>query len=334
MDALQKKSIISSRGFTYTYYVSNPAEATKTTPPLFLQHGFPDDSHLWQDVVAKLPGYRVIVPDMLGYAGSSKPTDPSAYEYSAHTKDLTEILDAESVDKVISVGHDWGSIIAQRLYLHHPERVAGVVLLNVAYTLPSQKPFDLPATNAYLEKVYGYPLLAYQEFIISDEGPAILKAHADRVFDGMHGAPRNWMRDLLCQRGSFKKWLLNEDGDWNVEPRDYAKNPELRKKYIERFQRDGFEGPACYYKSTANNVQHKVEKTIPEERQIIKVPVLYIGCLQDAVCRPEALIPAKQGGFLPDLEETTLDCAHWSPLEAPGPVASAIDNFLTKKFST
>ncbi|KAI1847506.1 hypothetical protein JX265_000756 [Neoarthrinium moseri] len=332
MDALQKKSIQSSRGFTYTYYVSNPVGATPNTPPLLLQHGFPDDAHTWQYIIAKLPQYRIIAPDLLGYGGTSKPTNPSAYEFSAHTKDLTEILDQEGVEKVISVGHDWGSTVAQRLYLFHPDRVAGVVLLNVPYLLPSPEPFDIVATNDYLEKTLGFTFLGYQEFLITDEAPGILKAHADRVYDGMHGAPRDWILSILGPRGKFKEWLLNESGDLTVEPREYAKDPEHKRVFVERFRRDGFEAPVCYYKASCYNIYYEKEKSLSPERLVIKVPLLYFGCSQDGVCRPELMAPAKAGGFVPDLEEILLDCSHWSPLEAPDSIASGIQQFLSKRF--
>ena len=50
------------------------------------------------------------------------------------------MLDAEKVDKVIVASHDWGSAMAQRVYLFHPERCIGLVNFNVTYrgkpTLP------------------------------------------------------------------------------------------------------------------------------------------------------------------------------------------------------
>jgi soluble epoxide hydrolase / lipid-phosphate phosphatase len=68
-------------------------------------------------------GYGVVAVDDLGYAGSSKPADSASYALNLMARDLCEILDAENLDQVISLGHDWGSILAQRLYNFHPERV-------------------------------------------------------------------------------------------------------------------------------------------------------------------------------------------------------------------
>jgi soluble epoxide hydrolase / lipid-phosphate phosphatase len=331
MELLQRKAAETSRGFTFTYYISNPTSALPR-PTLLLLHGFPDDSQLWENVVGNLTQFRLVVPDLLGYSGTSKPTDPSAYNFADHTKDLVEILDAERIEKVVSIGHDWGSILSQQLYVYHPSRVSGLVLLNAGYVLPSPVPSTLEATNKRLQQIFGYPIFAYHEFLVSDDAPAILKANAGRFYDGIHGAPNDWIRVFFCTTGNTHKWFL--DDAWNVELRDYAKDPARKQAFIDRFQRDGFEGPLCYYKAMHNNVHRSSHKNIPEDRFIVKVPVMHIICTQDAICRPELSVPAKQKGCLPDLEEITLECGHWSPLEQPAVISDSIISFLERRFSS
>jgi pimeloyl-ACP methyl ester carboxylesterase len=109
MDKLEKKTLDVSRGFTYAYYFS-PAKDDRQT--LLLIHGFPDSPEEYSDVVRDylLPnGYGVIAIDCLGYSGSSKPLDKEAYNLQLVSQDIKEILDKESVDKVVSTGHDWVS---------------------------------------------------------------------------------------------------------------------------------------------------------------------------------------------------------------------------------
>jgi pimeloyl-ACP methyl ester carboxylesterase len=48
---------------------------------------------------------------MLGYGGSSIPTDPVEYRMSLMTKDLVELVDSVEAEDVIAIGHDW--------YVHH-----------------------------------------------------------------------------------------------------------------------------------------------------------------------------------------------------------------------
>jgi soluble epoxide hydrolase/lipid-phosphate phosphatase len=110
MNKLDKKTLDVSRGFTYTYYTS-PAKGGCQT--VLLVHGFPSITEEWSEVISDhlLPnGYGVLVIDCLGYAGSSKPTDLNAYNLQYIAQDIKEIFDKESLDKVVSLGHDWVSI--------------------------------------------------------------------------------------------------------------------------------------------------------------------------------------------------------------------------------
>lgn len=104
------KDTTTTRGFKYHYYRS-PARDSK--PTLVLVHGFPSTSKDWRRIVPALEkeGYGLIVPDMLGYGGTDKPTDPSAYKPSLLAKDVVDILDKEGVQKAIAVGHDWYDMV-------------------------------------------------------------------------------------------------------------------------------------------------------------------------------------------------------------------------------
>ena len=47
-------------------------------------------------------GYRVIVPDMLGYGGTDKPEDAAEYAMRKLSDDLAALLDALSIPKAVS----------------------------------------------------------------------------------------------------------------------------------------------------------------------------------------------------------------------------------------
>lgn len=106
MDQALYKDLITSRGVRYHYYTSAPRDSK---PVLLLLHGFPSTSWDWHRQVPffESHSYGLIVPDMLGYGGTDKPTDPQIYKLSAIAKDLIDILDAEKVQTVITIGHDW-----------------------------------------------------------------------------------------------------------------------------------------------------------------------------------------------------------------------------------
>jgi len=106
MDSSLYKSVTTRRSLKYSYYFSAP---TAGKPVLLFVHGFPCTSYDWRYQVDffKSSGYGLIVPDLLGYGGTDKPTDPAMYAQSLMSKDVIDILDAENVDKAIAIGHDW-----------------------------------------------------------------------------------------------------------------------------------------------------------------------------------------------------------------------------------
>jgi soluble epoxide hydrolase/lipid-phosphate phosphatase len=156
MEILIKKTTHTSRGFTYTYFVSR-ASAGKST--ILLLHGWPDHAAMWEDLAVKhlVPaGHGLIIPDCLGYGGSSKPTDPQAYNPVGLTNDFIEILDVENVEKVISSGHDWGAGMAQRFYNYRPECCAGLIMLNMPVSPRPENPIVLEKLASVTIKSLGY----------------------------------------------------------------------------------------------------------------------------------------------------------------------------------
>jgi soluble epoxide hydrolase/lipid-phosphate phosphatase len=196
MDGLQPIMLVTWRSLKYRYFVSPSHESTKQHPVLFFIHGFPDSAHLWTEVIAKLGDLpnRLIIPDCLGYGGTDKPEDTNLYAYKDQAHDLTDILENENVTSTIIIGHDWGSALAQRTYLHNPELFSGVILLNTAYMVPSDQPFDLAAVNELTEKTWGYPQFSYWNFFTAPDAAKIIDGNLERMWQVLHGDVEDWMK--------------------------------------------------------------------------------------------------------------------------------------------
>ncbi|KAL1805577.1 hypothetical protein ACET3Z_028645 [Daucus carota] len=108
-----------------------------STVVLFL-HGFPEIWYTWrfQMIAVAKAGYRAIAPDFRGYGLSDKPPVPEDTTFSVLVADLPPILEALKVDKVFVIGQDFGSMVAYRFALEHPERILGVATLGVPFTPP------------------------------------------------------------------------------------------------------------------------------------------------------------------------------------------------------
>lgn len=208
MEGFEKRTIKTLRGLEYTYWVRPSVE---TKPVLLLQHGFPDDHALWVPILPYLIplGFPIIVPDLLGYGETAKPKEYVHYKLKDMSDDLIDILDKEGHQHVISVGHDWGSMMAQRVYLYHPERVVGLIIMNVHYLTPEKN--DLAATNAMLTKATGLPRVAYQEFFISPQGQDVIESDLESFFHAIHGTDegtQNFMEDIFCHHVSERGRIL------------------------------------------------------------------------------------------------------------------------------
>lgn len=114
---------------TYHYYFSAANPPANST--ILFVHGFPSTSNDWRHQVAHFKSlrYGLVVPDMLGYGGTAKPTDTASYRHSLICKDMIDILDAEDVTHSIVIGHDWYAslyiVIRYTFFLH--VRVKGFV---------------------------------------------------------------------------------------------------------------------------------------------------------------------------------------------------------------
>lgn len=103
-------------------------------PAFLLLHGFPDNSHIYDDLIPYLvsAGRRTVTIDFLGFGASDKP-DGAEYSFAQQLADVEAVVDALKLEKVVLVGHDAGGPAAVNFALKHPARAAAVVLMNVFY---------------------------------------------------------------------------------------------------------------------------------------------------------------------------------------------------------
>lgn len=97
---------------------------------VMLLHGKNFFGSYWKDTIALLTekGYRVIVPDQIGFGKSSKPN--IHYSFHALAANTKKLLDTLNVKEVTVVGHSMGGMLATRFALMYPETAARLVLEN------------------------------------------------------------------------------------------------------------------------------------------------------------------------------------------------------------
>jgi len=96
-----------------------------------LLHGKNFCGATWQSTITALhdAGYRVIVPDQIGFCTSSK---PAQYQYSfqqlAHN--THQLLAQLGVEKAVIIGHSTGGMLATRYALMYPRQTEKLVMVN------------------------------------------------------------------------------------------------------------------------------------------------------------------------------------------------------------
>jgi pimeloyl-ACP methyl ester carboxylesterase len=113
------------------YMDVEPDEAKANGHTVLLLHGKNFSGAYWKTTIEALvdQGYRVVVPDQIGFGKSSKPRH---FQFSFHAlATYTErLLDELGVDKTSVVGHSMGGMLATRLSLMFPDRVEALALVN------------------------------------------------------------------------------------------------------------------------------------------------------------------------------------------------------------
>ncbi|WP_046214208.1 alpha/beta fold hydrolase [Paenibacillus wulumuqiensis] len=122
-------------------------------PPLLLLHGHPQTHMMWHAVAPLLArDFTVIMPDLRGYGGSSKPpTTEDHYPYSkrAMAQDQIEIMKQLGHEQFAVVGHDRGGRCAYRLALDHPQAVRHLAVLDIIPTLEAYRRTDKEFAMGY-----------------------------------------------------------------------------------------------------------------------------------------------------------------------------------------
>jgi pimeloyl-ACP methyl ester carboxylesterase len=140
-------------GHRVHYLVMGPV----TGPVVVLVHGLGGNAEDWRNLAPWLAkaGYRVYMPDLIGYGRSEQPADFS-YSVPDEAQAVVGFLDALGLRQVDLGGISMGGWIAQHVAYKHPERVRRLMLFDAAglYEKPdwNTKLFT-PTTPAELDQL-------------------------------------------------------------------------------------------------------------------------------------------------------------------------------------
>lgn len=249
---------------------------------IMLLHGKNFNGAYWATTIKALTqsGFRVIVPDQIGFGKSSKPAHLQ-YTFQLLAQNTKTILDSLGISKISVLGHSMGGMVATRFVLMYPAIVEKFILEN---------PIGL---EDWKLKVPYQPVDAWYKSELKQNYESIRKYQSESYYDN------KW-------KPEYDEWV-NVQAGWTLSP-EYnriAWNSALTYDMI-------FTQPVCYEFSHITaptlliiglrdrtalgkaNVSEEVKKTMglyPE-----------LGRLTQEKIRGSQLVPLDNVGHLPHIE--------------------------------
>ena len=117
-------------------------EGSTDAPPVLLLHGNPAWGYLWREVIPPVlaAGFRVVVPDQIGFGLSEKPHDHDVHTLDNHAANIVALLDRLDLREVTFVCHDWGGPTGLAALATRPDRASAVAVMSTwAWVSPSSE---------------------------------------------------------------------------------------------------------------------------------------------------------------------------------------------------
>jgi pimeloyl-ACP methyl ester carboxylesterase len=118
-----------SGGIYYSSYPGQPAGL----PVLVLLHGAGGVGDVWPYQLRRLPGWRVLAPDLPGHGSSHGVAERSIKAYANRIWDW---LTALQIERAVLAGHSMGAAIAMEMAMAEPAKVPQLILLGAAARFP------------------------------------------------------------------------------------------------------------------------------------------------------------------------------------------------------
>ena len=98
---------------------------------IVLLHGKNFCGATWEHTARTLldSGYRVLIPDQLGFCKSSKPRE-AQYSFAMMAHFTQALMAARGIEDAIVIGHSTGGMLAMHFALMYPDQVSHLVLIN------------------------------------------------------------------------------------------------------------------------------------------------------------------------------------------------------------
>ncbi len=156
---------------------------------IVLLHGKNFCGATWEETIGALRdnGWRVVVPDQIGFCRSSK---PQGYQFTLHqlAANTHALLNELGIRRAVVMGHSMGGMLAARYALTYPEQTEGLVMVN---------PIGLEDWEAA-----GVPHQTVDQWFASEQRTSVesIRAYQRNTYYAGHWEPR------------FERWVQMQAG--------------------------------------------------------------------------------------------------------------------------
>lgn len=222
-------AIDGSRGVNLAYYTYENLKV-QTQPelhPLIILHGMMGSKSNWQSLVKVFgrTGRKVVALDARNHGESVHVEEMS---YFLFRDDLLRFMDMEEIDQAILLGHSMGGKTSMVTALTHPERVAGLIIEDVA---PTASPSAGPVP-AFLQAMLKIKVM----LLDAEPGTQLSKARQVAIEElaktGIDKATQHFLAGNLTLKDDRFTWKCNLDTIINTFP-VLAHFPEFEKQPYE-----------------------------------------------------------------------------------------------------
>jgi pimeloyl-ACP methyl ester carboxylesterase len=146
-------------------YMDVPPAGAGNGRAAMLLHGKNFDSSYWSAPIEWLThaGFRVVVPDQIGFNKSSKPD--LDYTFEGLATNTLALLDALQINTVVLIGHSTGGMLAVRIAAAYPQRIEKLVLEDPIGLVDYREFIPPQSTETLVEAERRYTVESYRAFV-------------------------------------------------------------------------------------------------------------------------------------------------------------------------
>jgi proline iminopeptidase len=270
--------------------------------PMIVLHGGPDfdSGYLLPELDRLSDKFHLIYYDQRGRGRSADKVKPEDVTLESEMADLDQVREHFHLEKVVLLGHSWGTVLALEYALRHPERVSRLVLMDPA-----------PASTADINRFRTEREEKWPALMELKKAIAGTSAYKQAEPDAVVAYYRVHFKPAFARSEDYEKLILRMQARFMEQGKDGI----LKSRAVEdRLVNETWASPSGY--------------DLHPRLKSLNMPALVITGDHDFFpFAAEHIAQAIPGARLVTLK----DCGHFPYMECPAPLRVQIDAFFPGK---